>query len=1044
MAIKSVNGTFACIRCSTTAMLIASSLHMTNLEADSPNYYTVTRVNPTTQQIDGDVAGDPNGATFDGLLFSRATVDFETLQLQRDVSWYTPAGGFNKKYEHIRVEGNDKNVDSLTVYSKTPLDTDCFFYDLKVRSLALDNASFVLSDQESGAPNVPGCERPIDFYVSSNSNAVATEVMMENGILDLNARQLLVEGVPLTVAAISGVNTIRSPASESLAANPLQVRIDPGATLQIVPEPGLTRLSTSPEIDVNNSYFNVFGDLADANLVWGLAARSDQNFVVSNGGNLRVGNGSTTFRFGLEFAAGEGIQVNNSTVEVTPFAALSSSLLLNDSSVGISAGGHLVAEFLKSEGDSQMVAAPTSVESKIGSLQVISGKFVISGGQTLIDNSDSFSRVLGTLQLGRSGDSELPRLHFPGAESRNPLTPYPELFFSNGSKLTGEAIVTMNADAHALFFENGSTLDPGYSLGTLRLDGQLFMEDGSVFAAELDLSSVGSGQISSDQVALGAPYGYLSLGLGNGTELALTLLNDTALQPGAKARLITYPSASDWNGATFLGWPNGAVFRSGANWWQIRYDDPLVPGLEDVVPTRTVTLTVVAPNLTVTPSVTNFGPQLENKPSAEQVITLGNSGLAPLDIASVASSNPDYAKSTDNCSGGTLAGGATCTVGFVFTPSVAGVDISDLLINGQILGALVGEGIPGVSNGVSLTPSFLNFGDVDINSVAGRQDIVLANAAGVELKPLTFSILGSAQFAQTNDCGDSLADASNCTLQISFTPTAEGLDGAVLRVFDNGVLIAEAALTGTGMTEPLVSLVPASLDFGSQSVGVSSAFQQFAVQNPGTADLLVSSINQSTPDYSIISDNCSGTAVASGGSCTVEVVFTPSVAGSDPAGISVLSNASSSPDTLDLAGTGLAPELSLDRSAILFTPQLEGVPSAPQMVVVTNTGNATLDIATVISSTAEFTTNGGNCAGQSIAAGASCSFDVILTGDAEHKATGVISIASNAPTSPDTVQVSGVVMIPEVKGIPALNRFGLALMAVLTLGIGFIVMRRSV
>ncbi len=206
-----------------------------------------------------------------------------------------------------------------------------------------------------------------------------------------------------------------------------------------------------------------------------------------------------------------------------------------------------------------------------------------------------------------------------------------------------------------------------------------------------------------------------------------------------------------------------------------------------------------------------------------------------------------------------------------------------------------------------------------------------------------------------------------------------------------------------------MALAPGTLDFGNQSVGAASAPQPFNVQNNGTADLLVSSLNSSSPDYSFISDHCTGMVVAPNGSCTVEVVFTPSRVGSDPAGISVLSNATSSPDNLDLAGTGLGPELSLNRSSILFSSQTQGVPSAPETVVITNTGNAPLDITTVVSSAAEFTTDGGSCSGQSIAAGASCSFDVILTGDALHLASGVISISSNAPTSVDTVQVSGLV-----------------------------------
>ena len=162
------------------AMLLATTLQAENTAADPPNYFTVTEANPDTVKIDGAVLADPNGADFDGLLFSRPAVDFETLRLRRDVPWYTPAGGFNKKYEHIRVEGNDRNADILTVFSELGISgTGCPVNDFKVRSLELDNASFVVSDQESGTPSVPGCVRPIDFFVSSNNSSVSAEVNMK-------------------------------------------------------------------------------------------------------------------------------------------------------------------------------------------------------------------------------------------------------------------------------------------------------------------------------------------------------------------------------------------------------------------------------------------------------------------------------------------------------------------------------------------------------------------------------------------------------------------------------------------------------------------------------------------------------------------------------------------------------------------------------------------------------------------------------------------------------------------------------------------------
>ena len=1013
--------------------------------AQAPIFYTVPDAGVTnTQAIDGNVSGLPNAADIDGLLFSRSVVDYDGLTVERDVLWFQPTGGFNQKYEHLRVEGNDKSTDILEIRGLRATGiVDCSPWDFRIRSLEIRDAAVDISDQEtigsSGA-----CRQPVNFYITSDDPSVAADLTLDNGILNLNARPLLVQSVPFTMTASSGVSTLRAPGANSLGASTLQIDVDPGAELKIVSSSGMTRIYAPPNFALDNSVLEISGEVAGGNLVWGSSSRSGQNFIASNGGTLRVGDGVTTVRFGLEFASDEGIQVASSLVEVGAFGTLSSPLLLDNGNVEIAANGHLLSSVMHSMGNSFLIADATALESNIGSLRVDSGNLVISGKSTAIDSKNTFSLVQGSLQLGRPGDINRSIIRFTGDQPGIEIKPNADIFFAAGSKLSGVGSFDMNTFFRALQFESNATLSPGYSVGDIDITGQLLLEDGAIYAAELDLSATSSGQISSDRVQLLPPFGQLSLGLGNGTVLDLTVLNDAAVAPGSKATLVTYPAAANWNGATFAGLPNGAVFQEGANYWQINYDELLLPGLPAVT-VRGITLTVVASNLTVTPSSTVYPPQLENTPSAEQTITISNTGLAPLPLTTITSSNPDYALTTDNCTGTTLNFNDQCTVGFAFTPTTAGQVTSDLTVNGQVVGALIGEGVPGISNGVSLTPNLLDFGNVDISTTAGPLDIVLNNASGVALNPLTVTVVGSAQFTETNTCGASLANAANCTLQVSFTPTNDGLDAAILRVFDNGVKIAEAALLGTGISEPQVTLNPTALAYGDQAVGVASAPRQVSVENSGTADLLVSSINTSGGDYTIIADTCTGTPVAAGNSCTLDVVFTPSVIGSDPAGISLRSNATSSPNSLSISGNGVGPDLSFDRTDIVFAPQIVGVASSPEAVMVTNTGNANLDITGLSSSATEFSIVSDSCAGQSLGAGATCSFAVVLTGDAEHTANGVITLVSNALAASTYVQVSGAVAAPPPAAptpVPTMNRTVLALLTLLALVMGMLGRRR--
>src|SRR5207253_2740457 len=96
---------------------------------------------------------------------------------------------------------------------------------------------------------------------------------------------------------------------------------------------------------------------------------------------------------------------------------------------------------------------------------------------------------------------------------------------------------------------------------------------------------------------------------------------------------------------------------------------------------------------------------------------------------------------------------------------------------------------------------------------------------------------------------------------------------------------------GTGIA-PGAALSPASLTFAAQLVGTTSAAQTVTLTNTGTAALSISGI--ATSGNYAQTNNC-GTSLGVGSSCTINVTFTPTVAGSRTGTLSVTDNAAGSP-----------------------------------------------------------------------------------------------------------------------------------------------------
>jgi hypothetical protein len=184
---------------------------------------------------------------------------------------------------------------------------------------------------------------------------------------------------------------------------------------------------------------------------------------------------------------------------------------------------------------------------------------------------------------------------------------------------------------------------------------------------------------------------------------------------------------------------------------------------------------------------------------------------------------------------------------------------------------------PADSPAESLSPVSLTFPSQAIGTSSNPQSVTLSSTGSAALA--ISSIAASGDFSQTNNCGASLATGNNCTINVTFTPTATGTRTGAVTITDNATgspHVVNLSGTGTG-TAPVVSLSTTTLALGSQPVGTTSAAQTVTLSNTGNATLNITSIAITGTNASDFAQtNTCGSSVAAGADCTINVTFKPS------------------------------------------------------------------------------------------------------------------------------------------------------------------------
>ena len=316
----------------------------------------------------------------------------------------------------------------------------------------------------------------------------------------------------------------------------------------------------------------------------------------------------------------------------------------------------------------------------------------------------------------------------------------------------------------------------------------------------------------------------------------------------------------------------------------------------------------------------------------------------------------------------------------------------------------------------TIAPSPIAFAPAVIYSTQ-VQTLTVTNgtAASVNLTSAAFTGANASDFVigPGTTCGSAVAANSTCTYQISFAPTATGARTAYF-VLANSSLNPSIAipLSGSGTPGPAipVTLTPATATFPTTSVGSSSKLD-FTLTN---ASYITYQILTNTSDPVFSTTNCPSSALPPTGSCTITVTFSPSVAGTQSATLSVkyLDPNTNTSTTLSSAVTGLAtaPTLQFTSASVSFPTTPVGTAAAAQTVALYNYGTAPASNLTAAFSGAGASSfsQTNNCPA-TLAVNASCVFTI----NAAPTQTGAIS----ANLTVSTVGASGV-LTTSITGTP--------------------------
>ena len=207
--------------------------------------------------------------------------------------------------------------------------------------------------------------------------------------------------------------------------------------------------------------------------------------------------------------------------------------------------------------------------------------------------------------------------------------------------------------------------------------------------------------------------------------------------------------------------------------------------------------------------------------------------------------------------------------------------------------------------GISLSQAVLKFDDVPVGAPAPPQTLVVSNTGTAPL--LIAGAETTGDYSLINTCGDSIAVATSCEVQVTFLPTVAGPRTGTLLIYDNAPGAPHAVVLTNSNSQTSVLFSPPTLDFSSQVIGAAPVSEKVTLTNVGNQVLTIGgpAIDPATGSAFVVSGNTCSSTLGPGGNCSIIVTFSPATTGVQTAVLKAIDGTTGSGlSTVPLSGTG--------------------------------------------------------------------------------------------------------------------------------------------
>lgn len=425
--------------------------------------------------------------------------------------------------------------------------------------------------------------------------------------------------------------------------------------------------------------------------------------------------------------------------------------------------------------------------------------------------------------------------------------------------------------------------------------------------------------------------------------------------------------------------------------------------------------------LTVSPSSLTFGSVQIGK-SQTATVTLQNPGLTSVTLSGAQAGDPAFTLSSDQANT-TIAAGASATVKVTFAPTAAKDYSSQVVIasgSQQTKFPVTGTGqpppqtTPSGSPALAVSSNALQFGSVPIGGNA-QQTLTITSSGTAPLDINALNASGSGFSAQMPSLPLTLQPGQSLALPVAFVPKTSGAAAGQLVIGSNAANASSVTvnLAGDGASStpappssatPALTLSSTSVDFGSVAAG-SQGSNSVTLTSSGTAAVVIQTIAVSGSGFSIGNMQLPLT-LAPGQQVALPITFAPTGAGAQQGEITLTDNATGSPNSISLTGTGTtSASLSVPQS-VEFGDVTVGSAGSKTITLVSN-GTAPVTIESITVAGASFSGSPQSLP-QVLQPNQQLSLKLKFSPEAEGDATGTVTITSDAAASRSTaVKIHG-------------------------------------